>query len=228
VEKKQSDLYRDVLCRLDKEGVLSHVLLIGSWCGQLYKHYFKTTKYTPIIRTRDIDFLIPLPPRFNKKVDLREVFQALGFNLVFKGRSGYVTFEHPNLIIEFLVPERGRGSDKPYPIPDLGINAQSLRFLDLLAQNTVRIPFEDVTVTVPHPANFAIQKLIISTRRTKPEKRDKDRALAIEILKTLFEVDEAHSITQLMQSLPKKWQKLARQALIETTAPDTLTSLFNL
>lgn len=65
--KKQSDLYRDVLRRLDSEGVLSHVLLIGSWCGQLYRNYFKTEQYTPTIRTRDIDFLVPLPPQFDKK-----------------------------------------------------------------------------------------------------------------------------------------------------------------
>ncbi len=123
MEKKQSDLYRDVLRRLDTEGVLSHVLLIGSWCGQLYRNYFKTEHYTPTIRTRDIDFLVPLPPQFDKKVDLQEIFQALGFNIVFKGRGGYITFEHPDLIIEFVVPERGRGSEEPYPLPNLGINA---------------------------------------------------------------------------------------------------------
>lgn len=228
MEKKQSDLYRDVLHRLDSEGVLSHILLIGSWCGQLYRNYFKTEQYTPIIRTRDIDFLVPLPPQFDKKVDLQKVFQTLGFNIVFKGSGGYITFEHPDLIIEFLVPERGRGSDKPYSLPNLGINAQPLRFLDLLTQNTVRIPFNDITVTVPHPANFAIHKLIISTRRTKPEKRDKDRYLAVEILKTLIEVNEACSITQLLQSLPKKWQKLAWQALSETPHPDTIATLFDM
>jgi len=111
-------------------------------------------------------------------------------------------------------------------LPKLGINAQPLRFLDLLAQNTVRVPFDDITVTVPHPANFAIHKLIISTRRSKPEKRDKDRALAVEILKTLVDVGQADTITQLLTSLPAKWQKLARQALADTTHPDILVSLF--
>ena len=224
--KKQSDLYRDVLRRLAEEGVLSHVVLIGSWCGQLYRDYFKTKKYTPTIRTRDIDFLIPIPPRFDKKVDLQEVFQTLGFNIAFQGRGGYIRFEHPNLIIEFLVPERGRGTDKPYPVPTLGINAQPLRFLDILAQDTIRVPFDNITVTVPHPANFAVHKLIISTRRAKSEKRDKDRALAVEILRTLHDVGKADSITNLLQSLPKNWQKLARQALTETPHPDTLDTTF--
>ena len=228
MEKKQSDLYRDVLRRLAQEGVLSNVVLIGSWCGQLYRNYFKTDQYTPTIRTRDIDFLVPLPPHFDKKVDLQEIFQTLGFNIVFKGSSGYITFEHPDLIIEFLVPERGRGSEKPYPLPNLGINAQPLRFLDLLAQNTIRIPLDDITVTVPHPANFAVHKLIISTRRANSEKRDKDRALAVEILRTLRDVGRADSITKLLQSLPKNWQKLARQALSDTPHPDTLDTIFDL
>lgn len=226
MEKKQSDLYLDVLRRLDAEGVLSHVLLIGSWCGQLYRNYFKTEQYTPIIRTRDVDFLVPLPPRFDKKVDLQEIFQTMGFNIAFKGRDGYITFEHPDLIIEFLVPERGRQSEEPYSLPKLGINAQPLRFLDLLAQDTVRISLDDIAVTVPHPANFAIHKLIISTRRAKSEKRNKDRALAVEVLKALVSVSEASSITELLHSLPKKWQKLARQALSETLHPDTLATLF--
>ena len=228
MEKKQSDLYRDVLRRLAQEGVLSNVVLIGSWCGQLYRDYFKKKEYTPTIRTRDIDFLIPIPPRFDKQVDLQEVFAALGFNIAFQGRAGYIRFEHPNLIIEFLVPERGRGTDKPYPVPKLGINAQPLRFLDILAQDTIRVPFDDITVTVPHPANFAVHKLIISTRRAKSEKRDKDRALAVEILRTLIDVGQADSITELLHSLPKNWQKLARQALSDTPHPDTLDTIFDL
>ena len=204
------------------------MLLIGSWCGQLYKNYFKTRQYTPTIRTRDIDFLIPLPARFKKKVDLQEIFQSLGFNIVFKGRDGVITFEHPNLIIEFLVPERGRGSNKPYPLPQLGINAQPLRFLDLLNQNTVCIPLDDIIVTVPHPANFAIHKLIISSRRDKPEKRDKDRALAVEVLNTLANTDQSRSITELFRSLPRKWQKLASQALSETQHSEKIEPLFGI
>jgi hypothetical protein len=225
VAKKQSDLYEDVIRSLNDEGVLPHVVLIGSWCGQLYKDYFNRKEYTPAIRTRDVDFLVPIPLHLDKPVDLQQSFEALGFNIAFVGRGGLIRFEHPDLIVEFLVPERGRSSEKPYALPALGINAQPLRFLDILAQRTIQIAFGGTTVTAPHPANFAIHKLIISTRRTKPEKRDKDRALAVEILKALVDVGEADTITQLLQSLPKSWQKLARQSLSETPPPDSVAAI---
>ena len=47
--------------------------------------------------------------------------------------------DHPELILEFLVPERGKGIDKPYPLPRLGINATTLRFLNFLSCNTIKV-----------------------------------------------------------------------------------------
>jgi len=31
-------------------------------------------------------------------------------------RKGLIRLNHPELIIEFLVPEKGRGRDTPYPL----------------------------------------------------------------------------------------------------------------
>jgi len=45
-------------------------------------------------------------------------------------------------MIDFLVPERGKGTDRPYPIKPLGENDQPLRFLDLL--NCGKVLFERV------------------------------------------------------------------------------------
>jgi len=207
VQKTQRELYLEVLQKLKQEGVLEDIVLIGSWCGQLYREYFKDDKYVPVIRTRDVDFLVPIPVKIKRQVDLQQILSDLGFNIVFKGRDGYISFEHPDLIIEFLVPERGRDSDKPYAIPKLGINAQPLRHLDLLSEKTVKISFGGVEVVAPHPANFALQKLLISGRRTKVEKAEKDRALAFEILKALIEAGDGASVTACYRRLPKKWQK---------------------
>ena len=66
---------------------------------------------------------------------------------------------HPDLIIEFLVPERGRGRDKPYPLPQLGLNAQSLRYLDLLEHNSIGFKTAGLEVNLPHPAAFALHPL---------------------------------------------------------------------
>jgi len=51
------------------------------------------------------------------------------------------------------------------PLSQLGLNAQPLRFLDFLAQNTITTKVGATTVTLPHPANFALHKLLVLTRR---------------------------------------------------------------
>lgn len=58
MDKNQYDVFMEVLRRLDKAGVLSKVVLIGSWCLPLYReHYFGDSTLTAL-RSRDIDFLI--------------------------------------------------------------------------------------------------------------------------------------------------------------------------
>lgn len=149
MRSEQFELCREVLRRLDREGVLKHVVLIGSWCLLAYEDFFSDVRYRPGIRTRDIDLLIPIPPRFDHEVDLEAVLHDLDFVISRKGRDGYMQFVHEDLMLEFIVPERGRGSDKPYPIPALGVNAQPLRFMDFVADSAIRLLFWDVPVTVP-------------------------------------------------------------------------------
>jgi len=64
--------------------------------------------------------------KFNNKVDLPALLEDLGFILDHSFPEGYVKLIHPELIIEFLVPEIGRGTSKPYPLPELAMNAQRL------------------------------------------------------------------------------------------------------
>lgn len=106
-----------------KEGILDKVILVGSWCVLLYQDYFKGEAILPVIRTRDLEFLIPIPPHLKGKTDLYDLLKDLGFLLDYKGEEGYITFQHPDLILEFLVPARGKETHKPYPIDQLGINA---------------------------------------------------------------------------------------------------------
>jgi hypothetical protein len=74
----------------------------------------------PAIRTRDLDLMVNIPPTFNHKRDIPSIMADLGFLIEFKGREGFIRLVHPDLIIEFLVPERGRGSSTPYDLPALG------------------------------------------------------------------------------------------------------------
>lgn len=225
MEKKQYDLCIEVLQRLDEVGVLRNIIIIGSWCIPFYKEYFAKVSYSPSIKTRDIDFLVPLPPRIRTKVDIPELLKDLGFIIGFKGAEGYIRLEHPELIIEFLVPEKGRGLDKPYPLPQLGLNAQALRFLNFLTENTIHLKIKDILLTLPHPANFSLHKLIIFQRRKNSEKAIKDREIAIKILKALIDKDESDTIRSVFNSTLRKWQKKIIKGLVEVKEKEILDML---
>lgn len=60
MEKSQYKLCMKTLRCLSDAGVLDELLLIGSWCVPFYKAYFSGITYFTEIRTRDIDFLVPV------------------------------------------------------------------------------------------------------------------------------------------------------------------------
>jgi len=223
VEKSQYELCIEVLRRLDKAGILSHTVLVGSWCTIFYKQYFTAIRYHPLIRTRDIDLMIPHPSAIKTKVDVAELLKELGFIVGFTGSKGYIRLEHPHLIIEFLVPETGKGFDKPYPLPQLGLNAQALRFLDFFTQHTITTTVEKMAITLPHPANFALHKLLILNRRNVPEKTAKDKDAAIQILKALIEKREQHIVRAVYDSMTRRWQTKIKKALTEFQDKDILS-----
>lgn len=225
MEKKKYELCLEVLKRFQKAGILDGLILIGSWSLYFYQYYFSHTDFTPSIRTRDLDFLVPLPSKIRKKTDIPELLKDLGFLLDFGGSKGYIKLQNPDLIVEFLVPERGRGTDKPFDLPNLGINAQALRFLDFLADNIIKIKIEDMSVIVPHPAAFALHKLIIFKRRTRSEKAEKDKEQALMILDYLIKTKAEAELRRTFNSMPKKWQSKVLDSLKSLDRLDIITLL---
>lgn len=227
MEKKQSELCFEILRRFHKAGILDKLILIGSWCVYFYKDYFTGIPYIDQItlKTRDIDFLIDSPSRIRRNVNIPELLEDLGFVTIYKGSKGYIKLDHPDLILEFLVPEKGKGTDKPIPLPRLGMNAVALRFLSLLTVNIIKIKVEDFNVSLPHPANFALHKLIIFQRRFKEEKALKDRNTAVEILKALVNKGEIAIVRQVFNSMLPKWQKRVIKGLEEIKEKEILNIL---
>jgi len=217
VEKSQYDLCIEVLRRLDAAGILQDIVVVGSWCTFFYEGFFGRKRYTSSLTTRDMDLLIPEPRAIKAKADVAELLKDLGFVVGFSGSQGYIRLEHPQLIIEFLVPEKGRGFDKPYPLPQLGVNAQALRFLDYLCENTITSKAGSVTVRLPHPANFALHKLLVISRRAKAEKQAKDEEAATRILAALIDSNRKDEIRRAFCAMPKKWQGKVRKQLAAVT-----------
>ena len=225
MEKNQYELCLEVLRRLNQAGVLNDIMLIGSWSLLFYKEYFFGFTYSPAIRTRDIDFLVPDPNKIYGQTDVPTLLKDLGFIVSFSGSKGYIKLEHPDLLIEFLSPEKGRGTDEPVNIPRLGVNAIALRYLKFLVEGAINVKVEGFTICLPHPANFALHKLIIFQRRVNKEKAEKDRGAAIMLLRALIRKGDSKIIRSLFDSIPLRWQKSVLMGLQNVEHKDILSLL---
>lgn len=228
MDLKQRKLIIEVLKRFQRKGILKSVILIGSWCVPLYKEYFEELKNVSTLRTRDMDFLVPLDADFKSSVDVVELLKDLDFKEDFVGEEGYIQLIHPYLTLEFLVPEVGRGSKRPYKLPELGINAQRLRILDILENDTIQVELEGIKVIIPHPVTFALHKLLVSSRRTgsaKREKAAKDKRVAIQILQAMIKTKEIAPIKGIFNSLHKNRQKEILKLLTAENEPEILDLL---
>jgi len=222
VDRSQYDICLDVLKRLDNSGILPKIILIGSWCLPLYRDFYSCGHRISTLRTRDIDFLVSTKIKFSDKVDLPALLEDLGFILDHSFPEGHARLIHPELIIEFLVPEIGRGTSKPYPLPELGMNAQRLRFSGILERDTIIVDFSGLKVTLPHPVNFGLHKIIVSSRRTNADKKAKDIEAGLEVLRLCVDNMDTPRIVELFGNFSRKQRKNVIQSLESNEAEDIL------
>jgi hypothetical protein len=214
----------EILRRLDRECVLSKIILIGSWCLPIYRHYYSRESNLTSLRTRDIDFLVSRKEKIKEKVDLPKLLEDLGFIEDYKFPQGHVRLVHPELIMEFLVEERGRGSEEPYPLPFLSMNAQRIRLLGMLEENTVTVDFNGIEVRLPHPVNYGFHKLIISSRRNE-DKKQKDIDTGLSVLHMCVENDEGNLLAEVYKHIPQKQKKSIIEIINDEKEYDLLKML---
>ncbi len=198
----EDEIFR-VLKAMEEHGVLDHVMVIGSWTTLFYKDYFDDPDYHPAIRTTDIDFLVAQKPPKGLKLDISSILQGLGF-LPDYSYDGWLTFQKPDLHIEFLWPRLGPKTDEVKKIPELGINVRPLRFMWLLAHYPIICTYKGIKLKIAHPAAYGLHKLIISTRRTKPFKRDNDRQQAEMVLTALTKSTDKELLYEILNKLSSK------------------------
>jgi hypothetical protein len=95
------------------------------------------------------------------------------------------------------------------------LNAQALRFLEFLAQDTISTNVEGVSVRLPHPAYFALHKLVVLSRRTGQAKQAKDQDAALKVLEALVKKGEDDSIRKAFGAMPRHWQGKVRKQLTD-------------
>lgn len=203
---KQIDLLFKVLRTLQEKGILKHLVIAGSWCIYFYKFYFHQRSPIASLRTRDVDFLIPDPKSLSIEVNLPELMKSFGFAIDYRGEQGFIRLVHPELFIEFIVPEKGRGIEKAFPLPSLGLNAQALRFLDILYQKTVTLKMQRLKINLPDPACFLLHKIIIFIRHPDKKKKEKEIEQIERIFYLMQKENKLDYLKDIFLKLHPKWR----------------------
>lgn len=104
-------------------------------------------------RTQDFDVLLPNLRLPKKSIDLVGELTRQGYLLLQNPHTGLMKFDKDGeLEVEFLVREMGKGQLKPYRHEYLGVNAQGLRYIDLLAEYAMVLSLRGYSIQVPSPA----------------------------------------------------------------------------
>ena len=86
--EEKYELLSAVLKELQNKGVLDGLVIAGSWCQYYYRILFDNAPEIPLLRTLDIDFLVPNPSKFKTNVDVSELLNRLGFDNDFDYNTG--------------------------------------------------------------------------------------------------------------------------------------------
>jgi hypothetical protein len=211
------ELLYNVLKELQDCGVLSKLVLVGSWCQDFYRMQYGNPKEIPAARTMDADVLIPKRIKLEKSVNIAAILERNDFTVEIAPTTGLYKFMHPELKMEFLTESGAKPQEQVHRFKQLGINAQELRFMSIPLEYNIPVRFRVLTINIPEPEAFAIHKLIISQRRLNAEKKMKDIEAA-EGMFTFFKGKPKHikRLHQIIGDMPRGWQKRIRQALDAT------------
>lgn len=172
------------------------IVIGGGWAPFIYHRYLLGNKGHETIRTRDIDFMVPLnvPVIGNKTVD--QVLVEAGFEAVFKSRDipPIIHYEgnidNMDVEIEFLADQTGSNTDIVLEVQK-GLHAEALRFISIVIDNVTEVTVDDsvsvgypspLIVKVPTPAAYIFHKGLVFRRRKDPEKKAKDLYYIFDII----------------------------------------------
>lgn len=209
-------LFLKVIKQLSEGGILTDIVLIGSWVLPIYRAYFDNAPGIPVLRTNDVDFLIGAPPGIGCKFDIPRALSELGFEPEWSLTGGYCKYVHPDMEVEFLVPSQGRGTIKAVSVKALCVEAQPLRFLSLAYDRSMVVSFHDYSIRVPEPEAFVLLKLLVIPKRKDRVKIEKDAYTARSIGEYLLS-SACHRalLFDMLDGLPKGWQKSIRNTAQE-------------
>jgi hypothetical protein len=94
-----------------------------------------------------------------------------------------------------------------------------------LVSDIITIDVYGFGLRLPHPIYFALHKLIISQRRFKKDKADKDKEAAVMLLRALISKGEVALIRSVLDSTVPSWRKSILKGLQNVEDKDILKVL---
>jgi hypothetical protein len=191
-------------------------------------------------RTQDVDFAhagkniaIALPATI--QIDVHSAIESLEMGLLpiagLAGKAGatYLNPRDPDFRLDFLTTLH-RGGEKPYEHAQLGVALQPVKFMEYSLENLVQAALfcEEgaVIVNLPHPARYALHKLLVFGERKGSflQKSRKDLWQAAALL-TFFKQHRAWEIEEAWTNLVGRgsgWSARAKQGLaaLSKVAPE--------
>jgi hypothetical protein len=156
----------------------------------------------------DLDILVPRDIQVQKPIDIPVILKSIGFDEVFSRLSGDSKFVHPEMEVEFLIADYGKGSAGPYNITNLNVLAQGLRYLSLVYDYSITIDYNSIPIRVPEPSAFVLLKYLVSTKRKDPGKKIKDLKTAKELGAFIITSDEQRDkLEKVFNAMHDKWKK---------------------
>jgi hypothetical protein len=177
---------------------LNQVVFVGGCANSLYRFAADARKAPTVMVTFDVDVSVPTPNKIkDQEISLFEALTAQGFVPVpdSEPTNKYKIDPSANEKLELICPNAGLSKSIKDKTPSLaqiqpGIVAEALDYLDLLELNPIQIDLthipdlkvsENLTVQVPHPLLYVIQKALIRKDRRSRESRRKDSYYIYEI-----------------------------------------------
>lgn len=223
----------DIVLALARAGVFRlDSVLVGTVAFQTYSQMLGVRLSGSLIQTSDIDiaqFTNVIIATGEKTLPMLQVLKSVdgSFHEIphLAGHEYAASYAATGGVrVDFLTPNQGPDTDKPHKLPALQTDAQPLRFLDFLIQQSepaVLLHGPGIYVHVPSPERFAVHKLIVAVRRSPSiSKRDKDANQAAVLIEALCErrPTELARVWEEAYGRGKQWRKLLLEAMMQLGA----------
>ena len=194
----QESVFWEIIDIFNKQGLLPHVMLVGSWAEYIYERFY-LKGFTANLRTRDVDFLYRNINRPVGRIEISHALKEKGFIYTESRTTGVGKFAKEELEIELLVRALGKGDPLHSRIPSLGLTGVGLREMNMLNDYPLVLECNGYTLIAPEPEAYVLQKLLINPKRSN-DKKGKD----MQSIRSMLEHVDKDRMHDILARLNKK------------------------